>query len=294
MDPHIAVAIPCCNEETTIREVIRDFKQALPDAAIHVFDNNSNDHSVQYASEEGAVIHMVPCRGKGRVMRKIFDSIRADALIIVDGDGTYVASEAHLLIKPVLEGKAEMTVGNRLEHAGREALAKMHLFGNHLIVKTINLAFGTSFQDVLSGYRCLSHKCCLEIPLLTSGFEVETELTLQALEEGLTILEIPVSYRPRPKNSRSKLRPFADGWKILLTIAKLLRDHQPLRVYTLMALILFCLGGLFAAARLLLWSLLMILTAVVLGAVGLVLSAIGTRFRELRQILGRQWREEHP
>ncbi|MBF0387037.1 MAG: glycosyltransferase [Candidatus Omnitrophica bacterium] len=284
MSQRIVVAIPCYNEEAAIVNVIADFQFNLPEAEIHVFNNASTDRSAELAAGAGAVVHEVCRRGKGNVMRQILNTFMADAIIIVDGDGTYLAKDARRLLAPVLAAKADMAVGSRLENADPTALVQMHRFGNEVIVSAINLAFGTSFEDVLSGYRCLSRRFVEEVPLLTPGFETEVELTLQALEDDMEIVEIPISYRSRAANSHSKLRPFADGWRIIITIAMLLRDHYPLRFHFGAGGFLFIL-----AAALLLGQ--QVLMAAFLGLVGFMvigqgflLNTIGTRFREYKQV----------
>jgi len=302
MNAKIAVAIPCYNEEVTISKVVKDFKRVLPEASLYVFDNNSTDRSASLAREEGAIVCLVRQRGKGNVLRAILDHVKADALIIVDGDGTYAVEEAPLLLQPVLSGEVDMVVGNRLKKANSQSLAVLHRFGNKLIVKTINLIFNTAYEDILSGYRVLSRRLIETVPLLTHGFEIETELTLQALEEGLQIKEIPVTYHPRPVESRSKLRPFFDGSRIMMTMAMLLRDHHPLRVYGVISLLCLLLVGTAFVLRgtndyfVIPWSddflteVILILTplGVIFMGIGFILSAVNTRLREIRQIMYRR------
>lgn len=301
MSIKIAVVIPCFNEEVTIGQVVRDFKKILPGASVSVFDNNSTDRSAALAKEAGAVVYPVYQRGKGSVMRAILDHVKADALIIVDGDGTYSAEEAPLLLEPILKGEADMVVGNRLKKADSTSLVHSHRFGNQMIVKTINLIFRTSYEDILSGYRVLSRRLTETVPLLTHGFETETELTLQTLEEGLRIKEVPITYKPRSAGSRSKLRPFVDGSRIMTTIAMLLRDHHPLRVYGAISLLCFLivaaaiilkitnpLYGSFRSEELLRQTILLFTPlGVIFMAIGFILSAVNTRLREIRQIMHR-------
>ncbi|MEI6437684.1 MAG: glycosyltransferase [Candidatus Omnitrophota bacterium] len=283
-DPRIVVAIPCYNEEASIADVVRDFQRHLPEAEVHVFDNASTDRSAALAAEAGAVVHAVLRRGKGNVMRRVLGSFPVDALIIIDGDGTYLAEDARRLLAPVLEGRADMTVGDRLEKADRHALVEMHRFGNEVIVATINMAFGTAFKDVLSGYRCLGRRFIEEVPLLTPGFETEVELTLQALEDEMEILEVPVAYRSRPVNSCSKLRPYSDGWRIILTIAMLLRDHYPLRFHFAVGSLLFLTSAAVLFLRHGFVAAFLALLAFFVVGQGFLLNTIGTRFREFKQI----------
>jgi len=240
-------------------------------------------------------------RGKGNVMRAIFDTVKADALVVVDGDDTYFAEEVNALLEPVVRGEADMVVGNRLKMVDKASIIQLHLFGNHLIVKTINFVFGTRYQDVLSGYRVFSRKFVESVPLLTSGFETETELTLQALEEGFEVREIAISYRPRPQTSLSKLRPFRDGFAILMTIAIILRDHHPLRLYGVAGVLCFLVLTAATVLRFLnyfhihtfpdsfLTGIILLfapLTFIFFG-IGFMLSAINVRFKEIKQILRR-------
>ncbi len=284
----ISVAIPCYNEEESVGQVIDDFRKHLPQAEIFVFDNASTDKTPQIAQEHKAHVIYVGRKGKGNVMRAIFDQLSYfDAVIVVDGDGTYRAIDAQALVGPICEKKADMTVGNRLKKSNEHAHFYLNRLGTHLIVKIINALFGTSFVDVLSGYRVFNSRFLKTVPLLTGGFETETELTIQALEEGLSITEIPVTYQPRPLNSPSKLRPFQDGWRIMLTIAMLLRDHYPLRLYgalacgfwisSLTVLLLDKTSSLFSGFLLFL--------GVLLLGIGFILSAINTRLREVKQII---------
>lgn len=297
----IIIAVPCYNEEATIAKVVHDFKKILPSAEIHVFNNNSTDKSAELAKGVGAIVHDVRKPGKGHVMQAILDTVNADALIVVDGDDTYFAEEAPKLLEPVLAGRADMVVGDRLKRADDKSLVRLHQLGNHLIVKTINLIFGTSYEDILSGYRVFSRRFIETVPLLTPGFETETELTLQALEEGLEVIEVPISYRSRPNNSSSKLRPFRDGWRIMMTAAMILRDHHPLRLYGFIGLICLLITAVAVVLRImnylghavfpntLLSGMILLfapMTLLVFG-IGLTLSAINTRLREMKQIMRR-------
>lgn len=299
---NIVVAIPCHNEAITIAKVIKNFQTVLPDASIHLFDNNSTDNSIEIARKAGAVVHHVRKQGKGNVMQAIFDTITADALIVVDGDDTYYAEDAPKLLEPVLKGRADMVVGNRLPGATYDSMRRLHQFGNRLIVNTINRMFKTNYLDILSGYRVFSRHFVESIPLLTPGFETETELTLQALEKGMEVIEIPVSYRNRPGGSESKLRSFQDGKRIMITAAIILRDHHPIRLFGVISLVCFLISGIASILRILnyiritsfpsevLTGTIMIFIpfAIVSLAIGLILSAINTRFRELNQIISRK------
>jgi glycosyltransferase involved in cell wall biosynthesis len=229
--PSIDIAIPCFNEATTIAKVVADFRRVCPDAAIHVFDNASTDRSADLALAAGAVVHRVPFRGKGHVVRSIFRKLDADIVVIVDGDDTYPAEEVHRLVAPVATGQADMAVGTRLEEYSQASFRPMHVFGNRLIAGTIGTLFSTDLQDILSGYRAVSRRFRRTSPILSNGFEVETELTVQAIERNLYIVEVPVPYRERPPDSVSKLHTVKDGFRVLLTIFRIYRDFRPLVLF---------------------------------------------------------------
>jgi glycosyltransferase involved in cell wall biosynthesis len=304
VEADIAVAIPCYNEALTIGKVIHDFRRVLPKASIHVFDNNSTDDSARLAEEAGAIVHFVRKQGKGNVMQAIMETINADAVIVVDGDDTYVPEEAPVLLKPVLQGEADMVVGNRLPNATNDSLRKLHKIGNRLIVASINRMFDTKYHDILSGYRVFSRRFIDSVPLLKPGFETETEITLQALENGLEVIEIPISYRSRPVGSQSKLRSFRDGYRIMATAAAILRDHQPMRFFGFISFVSFLfvfMAGILRLMNYLEAALLpsALLTGIILlfapigtvaFGIGLILSAINSRFREIRLLMRRNKR----
>ena len=294
--PNITVAIPCYNEAPTIAKVVRDFRAQLPDADILVVDNSSTDGSGEAARAAGARVVREKRRGKGFVMQTILESVDADVVVIVDGDDTYYAEDVPALLDPVVHGEADMVVGDRLRDADRTALNDLHRFGNRAILRLINLAFRTSFRDVLSGYRVLNRALVQRVPLIKGGFETETELTLQALENELVIREVPIRYRARPEGSVSKLSAFADGYRILLTIAVLLRNHRPLYFFGLPA----ALALLGAAGWAALWALdlappyrpsvhLAVVgglaaSAAAIAIVGLLQHAIAAGFQEMRAL----------
>jgi glycosyltransferase involved in cell wall biosynthesis len=244
------VAIPCYNEATTIAKVVSDFRKELPEAEILVVDNASSDDSGARAAAAGARVVREKRRGKGYVMQTILETVDADVCVIVDGDDTYFAEDVHQLLLPVTSDQADMVVGDRLKEASSVALNDLHRFGNRAILAIINMAFRTDFQDVLSGYRVMNRKFMNAVPLIAGGFETETELTLQALEKGMVILEMPIRYRARPVGSVSKLSPFADGYRILITMAVLLRNHRPLYFFSSIAVGLLIADGVYAAALL--------------------------------------------
>jgi glycosyltransferase involved in cell wall biosynthesis len=214
----VTVAIPCFNEAPTIAKVVRDFNAALPVAEVIVFDNASTDESAQLAREAGARVIREDRRGKGNVMQCVFRNVDSDICIVVDGDDTYYAEDVHALIAPLTQEKADLVVGSRFEQESPDALTAIRHLGNRGITWTINFLHRTSFKDVLSGYRAMSRKFLESVPIDTSGFEIETEMTLEALKNGMVIREVPIRYRERPEDSHSKLSPFADGLRILVTI----------------------------------------------------------------------------
>lgn len=300
MASRIAVAIPCHNEAATIAKVVRDFRKSLPRAKVYVFDNASSDASGSLAKKAGAYVRPVTALGKGNVLRAIFDQLEEDVIVLVDGDDTYFAEDAKTLIAPVLAGTADMVVGERMAASGDNMKALNHL-GNRMIVGYVNRLFGVEYRDVLSGYRVFNRRFVESVPVLTTGFEVETEITLQALAEGLRVIELPARYRNRPQDSHSKLRPFADGYRIVLTAAILLRDHRPLRLFGTIALGFWLLA--LVAGVLRLFSLygrgslpdsilggivlLCVPTGMIALGIGLSLNAINTRFQEIKNFLRR-------
>jgi glycosyltransferase involved in cell wall biosynthesis len=291
--PRVTVAIPCHNEATTVAKVVTDFRAQLPEADIVVCDNCSTDGTADAARAAGARVIREKRKGKGYALQAILEAVDSDACVLVDGDDTYFAEDVHALLEPVLADRADMVVGDRLKGASPSALSQLHRFGNQAILRIINLAFRTSFKDVLSGYRVWNRNFMRSVPLITGGFETETELTLQALEKGMAIEELPVRYRARPAGSFSKLSPFADGYRILITMAVLLRNHRPLYFFSLIALALLGFDAAYAAA----WALgalppwrPLVHGTVMAGALalasalvilGLVLNAVNAGFREI-------------
>jgi glycosyltransferase involved in cell wall biosynthesis len=285
----IALLLPCLNEEPTLAKVIRDFRKQIPQADIYVFDNGSTDRSVEIALREKAQVIHVPQRGKGNVVRRMFEAVEADAYVMVDSDDTYDASRVWELIDPVLNGGIDMTVGSRVAEA-ESAFRKFHRLGNALIMTLINLLFKSSFTDICSGYRVMSRNFVKNIPLLRDGFEVETELTVYSLINSFSVREIPLPYGSRPENSFSKLRTFSDGYKVVLTIVWLVRDTRPLLFFTLLAF------GLFFGAALplhltqtngLFGPLVLSFLSIAVFSTGLVLNTINVKFSEL-QVLARR------
>lgn len=217
----VAVAIPCFDEAPTIEKVVSGFRDSLPDADIIVFDNGSTDGSAELARKAGARVCLERRRGKGYVIRRIFESVDADICVLVDGDGTYLVEDVHALLKPLVDGEADMVVGNRLARASRDALADFRRCGNLIFLGLMNRLTRQSFQDVLSGYRAVNRKFLNTVSLRSKGFEIETELTLRAAKSGLVIRQVPIRYCERPPGSHSKLSPIRDGFRILMMIGRI-------------------------------------------------------------------------
>jgi len=231
----IAVLIPCYNEATTVGAVIRDFRAALPQADIYVYDNNSRDGTAQAARAAGVEARLEPLQGKGNVVRRMFADVEADVYVLVDGDATYSAASAPDMIARLVADRLDMVVGRRRHEAGAEAYRAGHEFGNRALTGAVGWAFGGGFADMLSGYRVLSRRFVKSFPALAAGFETETELTVHALSLRLPVAEIDTPYYARPEGSTSKLNTLRDGARIGLTILKLLKEERPLALFTAVA-----------------------------------------------------------
>jgi glycosyltransferase involved in cell wall biosynthesis len=236
--PSIAVLIPCHNEEAAITKVINDFKAALPDATVYVYDNNSRDQTVQLATAAGARVFHEPLQGKGNVVRRMFSDIEADVYVLVDGDDTYQADSARPMVQQLLEERLDMLNGTRVTEIVA-AYRPGHRMGNTMLTGLVRWAFGSRIKDMLSGYRVFSRRFVKSFPALSSGFEIETELTIHALELGMPIGEMTTPYKDRPEGSASKLRTYSDGLRILRTIVMLVKDERPLMFFSVVGLILF-------------------------------------------------------
>ena len=241
MNNRIAVLVPCFNEQKTINDVVSSFKTALPNAAVYVYDNNSTDSTAQIAQKAGAVVCHEYRQGKGNVVRSMFRDIEADCYLIVDGDDTYPADAAAEMIRLVLEGQADMVVGDRLSSTYfMENKRAFHNFGNDLVRKAINFLWKPKepILDVMTGMRAFSPLFVKSFPVLSKGFEIETEMTIHALDHNFLIRSIPVQYKDRPHGSHSKLNTYSDGAKVLLTIFNLFRDYKPLKFFGLLSVVL--------------------------------------------------------
>lgn len=235
----IAVLIPCYNEEKTIAKVVRDAKAALPEAVVYVYDNNSSDRTVELAEAEGAVVRHEYMQGKGNVIRRMFREVEAECYIMVDGDDTYPMEYAAGMVDKVLNRNADMVVGDRLSSTYfTENKRPFHNFGNTIVRSSINRLFNCEIKDIMTGYRAFSYGFVKTFPVLSTGFGIETEMTIHAVYNNMQIENVIVDYRDRPEGSESKLNTFSDGFKVIRTIVKLYRDYKPLGFFGMCAAVL--------------------------------------------------------
>ena len=242
---NVAVIVPCYNEAQTIGKVVDDYARELPGATVYVYDNNSGDATARVAREHGAVVRFEPRQGKGNVVRQMFRDIEADCYLMVDGDDTYDETKAREMCEPILAGEADMTVGDRLSNGsyGEENKRAFHGFGNDLVRAMIRWIYGYAFEDVMTGYRAMSRPFVKTLPVLSEGFQIETELSIHAVDRRWRIVDVPIVYRDRPEGSVSKLDTVGDGIKVVCMIGTLFKDYRPLKFFTLVAA-LFALAGL--------------------------------------------------
>ena len=240
----IAVLIPCCNEAITIEKVISDFRRELPESSIYVYDNNSSDDTVDIAARAGAIIRRERKQGKGNVIRTMFREIDADCYLMVDGDDTYPAEYARQMCNEVIMHGFDMVIGDRLSTTYfNENKRAFHNTGNLLVRKSVNYFFKGSIKDIMSGYRAFSPLMVKSFPVLSRGFEIETEMTIHALDKNMNIAEIPIEYRDRPQGSESKLNTVSDGIKVLFTIFRLYKDYRPFPFFSLIAFLFAALSA---------------------------------------------------
>lgn len=242
----IAVLIPCYNEEKTIGKVVSDFKAVLPEAVIYVYDNRSTDNTAKIAAQAGAVVRREYVQGKGNVIRRMFREIDAQCYIMADGDDTYPAEFAPEMAKLVLEKKVDMVVGDRLSSTYfTENKRPFHNFGNSIVRKSINALFGSDIKDVMTGYRAFGYNFVKTYPVLSHGFEIETDMTIHAVDKNMPVENVIIDYRDRPDGSESKLNTYSDGFKVMRTILKLYKDYKPLRFFSAIAAVLIILALIF-------------------------------------------------
>jgi glycosyltransferase involved in cell wall biosynthesis len=301
----IAVVIPCYQEELTIAKVVQDFRKELPEADIYVYDNNCTDRTAEEARRAGAIVRREKRQGKGYVVASMFEQVDADILIMVDGDDTYEAAKVHELLQPVLRGDADTTSATRLHTYTEKSFRPFHLAGNRLVCAAINWMFKTDIKDVFSGYRAFTREAAAAIPITSRGFDVETELTLQALYRGLVIKEIVSPYRERPAGSFSKLSTFSDGFAVILKLFLILKSYKPLTFFGMCSCLLTLLG-LAAGARpiyeyiteqyvhavpsAILAAALMLLAFFTLG-LGLILNSTNLRLLELEKLITKRFNQ---
>lgn len=303
-EPKISVLIPCHNEEIAIGKVIDDFQRELPSAVIYVFDNCSTDATAVIADEHGAVVMKEPRKGKGFVVESMFDRVNSDFYVLVDGDDTYPADYVHKLLAPILADDADMVVGARLSDYTNNSFRPLHIFGNNLVRLLANWIGNAQLTDIMSGYRAFNRRVVECIPVVSSGFEVETEMTIQMLYYRMKIVEVNVPYQKRPAGSVSKLRTFSDGFRVLWKLFSLLRAFKPLTFFGSAGLLFLALGiiagippvrdyltepdhAVHHVPLAILATGLMILSGSFIF-LGILLHAINWRFRELHNVLTRK------
>lgn len=246
MQGSVAVLIPCYNESKTIAKVISDFQNALPQAVIYVYDNNSTDGTDEIARAAGAVVRYERRQGKGNVIRTMFREIDADCYLMIDGDDTYPCENAPEMVKQVLENNVDMVIGDRLSATYFSENKRMfHNSGNVLVRKMVNTFFHGSVKDILTGYRAFSYSFVKSFPIVSCGFEIETEMTIHALDKNMSVFSIPVNYRDRPEGSVSKLNTVSDGAKVIKTVMLLAREYKPFAFFGMLSLILAIIGVIF-------------------------------------------------
>lgn len=240
----VAVLIPCYNEALTIEKVVKDFRRELPEAVVYVYDNNSSDDTAVIAERAGAIVHQEHRQGKGFAVRSMFFDIDADYYIMVDGDDTYPAEAVHQLLDPLVSGDADMTIGDRLSNGTyfEENKRPFHDFGNNLVKNSINALYHGDIRDVMTGYRGFNQVFVKSLPVMSNGFQIETEFTIHALDKRFKLVEVPIDYRDRPEGSFSKLNTFTDGLKVMGTIARMMKDSHPIFFFSILTLLFFICG----------------------------------------------------
>ncbi|MBR4618816.1 MAG: glycosyltransferase [Bacilli bacterium] len=299
-DKKIAVLIPCYNESKTIEKVITDYKEVLPEADIYVYDNNSKDGTDKIAEKAGAIVCYEYKQGKGNVIRSMFKDIDADCYLMIDGDDTYPKENAREMCELILNKKADMVIGDRLSSTYfQENKRPFHNFGNVLVRGLINSLFKSNVRDIMTGYRAFSYEFVKTFPVLSKGFEIETEMTIHALDKNFLLKEIPVEYRDRPAGSVSKLNTFSDGFKVLKTIARLFKEYKPSIFFGIIGLIFLiisiCFGtpvfveyfktGLVPRFPTLIFSGFMLTISILMFVSGICLEVIVKKHRQLFELI---------
>ena len=296
----IAVLIPCYNESKTIKKVVEDYKKALPEADIYVYDNNSSDHTDEIARKAGAIVKYEYRPGKGNVIRSMFKDIDADCYLMIDGDDTYPAENAKEMCELILDKKADMVIGDRLSSTYfTENKRPFHNFGNRLVRGLINFLFESDVRDIMTGYRAFSYEFVKTFPVLSKGFEIETEMTIHALDKNFLLKEVKVGYRDRPAGSVSKLNTYRDGFRVLKTIGRLFKEYKPTIFFSLLSLLFLIISltfaipvfaeyfktGLVPRYPTLIFSGFMLMIAIILFACGLILEVVVKKHRQLFELM---------
>ena len=296
----IAVLIPCYNEAKTIEKVVKDYKEVLPEADIYVYDNNSKDHTDEIARKAGAIVKYEYKQGKGNVIRTMFKEIDADCYLMIDGDDTYPKENAREMCELVLSKKADMVIGDRLSSTYfKENKRPFHNLGNVLVRKLINTLFKSNIKDIMTGYRAFSYDFVKTFPVLSKGFEIETEMTIHALDKNFLLKEIPVEYRDRPAGSVSKLNTFSDGFKVLKTIGRLFKEYKPGLFFKIVSFIFLIISlifgipvfieyfktGLVPRFPTLIFSGFMLMISILMFVCGLILEVVVKKHRQLFELI---------
>ena len=296
----IAVLIPCYNESKTIEKVVKDYKSVLPEADIYVYDNNSSDGTDKIAAKAGAIVKYEYKQGKGNVIRSMFKDIDADCYLMIDGDDTYPKENAREMCDYVLNGQADMVIGDRLSSTYfKENKRPFHNFGNVLVRGLINSLFKSNVRDIMTGYRAFSYDFVKTFPVLSKGFEIETEMTIHSLDKNFLLKEIPVEYRDRPAGSVSKLNTFSDGFKVLKTIARLFKEYKPSIFFGLISFIFFAIAigfgipvfveyfktGLVPRYPTLIFSGFMLMISILMFVCGIILEVVVKKHRQLFELV---------
>lgn len=242
----VAVLIPCYNEAKTIEKVVMDFKNAIPEAVIYVYDNNSTDDTAKLAEKAGAIVRHEYCQGKGNVIRRMFREIDAQCYLMADGDDTYPAEFAREMVSPVLEKNVDMVVGDRLSSTYfTENKRRFHNFGNSIVRFFINRFFKSDIKDIMTGYRAFSYNFVKTFPVLSKGFEIETEMSIHAIDKNMAVENVVIEYRDRPEGSQSKLNTYSDGFKVIKTMIRLYKNYRPMQFFSIISLILIIIAAAF-------------------------------------------------
>lgn len=300
MEKKIAVLVPCYNESKTIKRVIEDYKKALPEADIYVYDNNSTDGTDEIAKNAGAIVRYETRQGKGNVIRTMFREIDADCYLMVDGDDTYPAENAKEMCDYVINNNVDMVIGDRLSSTYYEEKKRpFHNFGNKLVQKLINKIFKSKITDIMTGYRAFSYNFVKTFPVLTKGFEIETEMTIHAIDKNFSLKEIPVQYRDRPEGSESKLNTFKDGTRVIKTIATLFKEYKPNLFFNILSILIFIIASILAIPVIveyfdtglvpriptLIVSCILLVISLLTSSIGIILQVIVKKHRQLFEIL---------